>query len=111
MRVKRILLLLTVYRLIYILILRRLKQERRRRPTVATEPAVTGGRVEMKQYVIRMSNVLGDRSMTIVGRDSGTEFAHYALTRGQERKEIAAMRRAIDRHLSTHNGTLGNYQW
>ena len=49
--------------------------------------------------------------MTIRNRETGEEIAEYRLTEGRERAEIAAMRRAIDRHMSAPGATLGNYQW
>ena len=60
----------------------------------------------MKSYKIKQT---GD-TMTISNRETGEHIAEYRLTPGYERTEIAAMRRAIDRHLG-NGGTLGNYQW
>lgn len=61
----------------------------------------------MKQYRIRRQG----ETMVIIDRESGDVRAEYRLTPGCERREVAAMRRSIDRHLSTPNATLGNYQW
>ena len=60
----------------------------------------------MRDYSIRLN---GDR-MTILDAD-GSIRAQYRLTPGSERAEIAAMRRAIDRHLRRPGATMGNYQW
>ena len=61
----------------------------------------------MKAYKItRRGN-----AMVISERETGDVIAEYRLTPGCEAAEIAAMRRSIDRHLDTANGTLGNYQW
>jgi len=68
---------------------------------------------EMKEYTIKRQSKAGDgyESMVIRNRETGDEIAEYRLTPGCERAEIAAMRRAIDRHLDQPNATLGNYQW
>lgn len=50
------------------------------------------------------------KSMTIINNATGDVRAEYLLTPGSERKEIAAMRRAIDKHLA-NGGTLDNYQF
>jgi len=67
----------------------------------------------MKEYTIKRQHRVGEgyESMIIRNRETGEDIAEYRLTAGSERAEIAAMRRAIDRHLREHNATLGNYQW
>jgi hypothetical protein len=65
----------------------------------------------MKTYIIKQCIVQDDPTMLIIDRETRSEIAEYRLTVGQERREIAAMRRTIDRHLSKPGGTLGNYQW
>jgi hypothetical protein len=59
-----------------------------------------------KEYTINTTS----GSMKIIERATGREIAEYHLTAGQERNEIARMRRTIDKHLQS-GGTLGNYQW
>ena len=67
----------------------------------------------MKAYSIRQAQRPGEHASTMIIRDndSGEDQAEYRLTAGCERLEMAAMRREIDRHLASPNGTLGNYQW
>lgn len=67
----------------------------------------------MKDYRINRQSKAGEgyETMVISNRETGEHIAEYRLTPGCERSEIAAMRRAIDRHLAEPNGTLGNYQW
>jgi hypothetical protein len=67
----------------------------------------------MKEYRIKMQMKKGEdyATMIISHRNTGDHIAEYRLTSGQERKEMAQMRRSIDRHLSKPGATLGNYQW
>jgi len=66
----------------------------------------------MKTYRIkRQDKGEGYETMIISDRETGDKIAEYRLTPGCERAEIAAMRRAIDRHLDGPGATLGNYQW
>jgi len=69
-----------------------------------------GGR--MKEYKINRRQVSGEdyETMIISERDTGRQLSEDRLTHGQERKEIAQMRRAINQHLADGGG-LGNYQW
>ena len=53
----------------------------------------------------------GGDSAKVIDRATGKRLAEVTLTPGRERSEIAAMRRTIDRHIATADGTLGNYQW
>jgi hypothetical protein len=71
------------------------------------------GEGKMKQYTIKRRSKSDEdyESMVIRDRETGEDIAEYRLTRGCERSEIAAMRRAIDRHLDQPSATLGNYQW
>jgi len=57
----------------------------------------------MKEYKILNKN----HTMIIIDRLTGEEIAEYPV---DNRKEIAQMRRTIDRHLRA-GGKLGNYQW
>ena len=67
----------------------------------------------MKAYTIQRASRAGERyeTMVIRNRETGEEIGEYRLTLGEERREIAGMRRALDRHLEEPNGTRGNYQW
>jgi hypothetical protein len=58
----------------------------------------------MNEYTIKRAGA------TMVISKSGERIAEYRLTPGAERREIAAMRRSINKHLA-EGGTLGNYQW
>lgn len=64
-----------------------------------------------REYSIRRVRRDDYESMVIVDRRDDSERAEYRLTPGCERAEIAAMRRALDRHLWTPGATLGNYQF
>jgi len=59
-------------------------------------------------YSIKTVTIDGEKT-AIVSYEGGE--ARYRLTQGSERKEVAALRREINKHLATPNGTLGNYQW
>jgi hypothetical protein len=75
-----------------------------------TAPAVAGrqgAETMTKPYTIHNTG----NSMIIADSDTGDHIAEYALTYGRERRDIAAMRRQIDRHLRQPGATLGNYQW
>lgn len=65
----------------------------------------------MREYSIRKSQLNGENYATmIITNSNGEHIAEYRLTPGCERSEIAAMRRAINKHLMD-GGTMGNYQW
>lgn len=64
----------------------------------------------MRDYKIKMAQRAGYPTMIIFDRSTSEQIAEYRLTPGEEKKEIAAMRRTIDRHIAA-GGKLGNYQW
>ena len=66
----------------------------------------------MSAYTIKRQSRAGEgyESMVIIDRAEDSEIAEYRLTPGEEKREIAAMRRTLNRHLE-NGGTLGNYQW
>jgi hypothetical protein len=66
----------------------------------------------MREYTITRKKRLSEKydTMIILRREDWIELAEYRLTPGQEKSEIARMRRAINRHLN-NGGTLKNYQW
>ena len=67
----------------------------------------------MREYTISLQTNEAERysSMVIKNRATGEEVAEYRLTPGLEYREIASMRRTIDRHLRHPGATLDNYQW
>ena len=66
----------------------------------------------MSEYTIkRRTHAQGYDIMIITPRDAPEAAVEYRLTPGQERQQMAAMRRELDKHLARPGGTLGNYQW
>jgi hypothetical protein len=73
---------------------------------------INNRRSKMKTYKIKIAERSGAdyATMIITDRATGAEIAEYRLTVGEEYREVAAIRRAIDRHIA-NGGGLGNYQW
>ena len=67
----------------------------------------------MKNYTIKRQCRASENyeTMIIRNRETGDELAEYALMPGCEGADIAATRRAIDKHLAKPGATLSNYQW
>ena len=63
----------------------------------------------MKEYRIKRERNKG--SMIISNRETGKTVSESMLTPGRETAEIAAMRRSLDRNLSTPGATLDNLQF
>jgi hypothetical protein len=65
----------------------------------------------MAIYSIKTSRKSNEEYKTMIIIDNaGNLLAEYRLDAGEERKQIARLRRSINNHLAD-GGTLGNYQW
>jgi hypothetical protein len=75
---------------------------KRNQPTEAKTMAI---------YSIKTSQKSNEEYKTMIIIDNaGNLLAEYRLDAGEERKQIARLRRSINNHLAD-GGTLGNYQW